>query len=45
MKKGVKIALAVVGSIVALAGIFWSVMAICAHYGLDHLYDAEADIM
>ena len=39
MKKGVKIALAVVGGIVTLASIFWSVMAICAHYGLDHLYN------
>lgn len=45
MKKGVKIALGIVGSIVTLAGLFWSVMAICAHYGLDHLYDGDADIM
>ena len=41
MKKGVKIALCIVGGIVTLTGIFWSVMAICAHYGLDHLWDKD----
>ena len=43
MKKGWKIALAILGGITAVAGIFWSAMAICAHYGLDHLYDTDVD--
>lgn len=41
MKKGMKILLGVLGGVTVLAGIFWSIMAICAHYGLDHIFDEE----
>jgi len=43
MKKGWKIVLSILGGITVVAGIFWSAMAICAHYGLDHLYDTDVD--
>ena len=39
MKKGFKILLGVLGGVTVLAGIFWSAMAICAHYGLAHMFD------
>lgn len=41
MKKEFKILLGVLGGVTVLAGIFWSAVAICAHYGLNHMFDEE----
>lgn len=41
MSKCIKIIIGVIGGLVALSGLFWATMAICAHYGIDHLYDEK----
>ena len=39
MKKGITVLLSILGSLAVLCGIFWSVLAICTHCELDHLFE------
>lgn len=39
MKKGITVLLSILGSLAVLCGIFWSVLAICTHCELNHLFE------
>lgn len=39
MKKGITVLLSILGSLAVLCGIFWSVLAICTHHEMNHLFE------
>lgn len=44
MKKAIKILSGIVGGIVVLIGLAWSVLEITTNHGINHLFDKEVKI-